>query len=448
MRRLSLFAFVLFALPAAAQTPEVPPDLVNYVKADDGAFIWKLADTAEVGGGTVYTLDLISQKWQGVVWDHKLQVIVPKGATPKATMLLWNQGGTPGGTSNLMAVEIAKRVGSPIAFLFGIPKQPLYDGKKEDALIAETFVRFLDTKDSSWPLLFPMAKSIVKAMDALQAFGKEKLGAEVKQFVVTGASKRGWTSWLTAATGDPRVKAIAPMVIDTLNFAKQMPHQFESFGGKYSEQIRDYEARKLLPLPETDDAKRLWKMVDPWTYRAKLTLPKMLIHGTNDPYWATDATNTYWDDLQGPKHLCYVPNAGHGLRPEETPNVRGGKFDAFPTTAINALAAFARSQIEDTPLPRLKWVYQEQDAGRGVALKVDSRVVPKALRFWAAESDTRDFRKSKWKVMGEGYTGESTVVLITPPEKGYKAALAEAEYEQGGLTFTLTTQLRIVGVNK
>ena len=57
------------------------------------------------------------------------------------------------------------------------------------------------------------------------------------------------------------------MVIDTLNFQKQMPNQLKSFNGKYSEMIHDYEERNLLPLPDTADARKLWAMVDPWVYR-------------------------------------------------------------------------------------------------------------------------------------------------------------------------------------
>lgn len=446
MRRLTLLALLLCGPPVAAQTTDVPPDLARYVAAADGAFSWELADTSTTAAGTVYTLDLVSQKWQGVVWDHKLQVIVPQGTAPKATMLLYNTGGGPNPRDAAAGLAIAQKVGSPIAYLFGVPKQPLFGGKREDALIAETFVKYLETKDSSWPLLFPMAKSVVKAMDAVQAFAKQELKADVKSFVVSGASKRGWTSWLTAASGDPRVKAVAPLVIDNLNIPRQMAGQLDAFGGRYSVQIRDYEARGLLPLPDTADARRLWRMVDPWTYRAKLTLPKLLVHGTNDPYWASDATNVYWDDLTGPKYLCYVPNAGHDLRPMPDPADPKTK-ELFPTQAINTLAAFARSQIDDRPLPKLTW--RHGDHAGVPSLSVISDVPPKAVKLWAAEADTRDFRRAKWSpAAGERTAANNLTVAVPPPTSGYKAVLAEAEYETDGKPFTLTTQVRILEPKK
>ena len=109
-------------------------------------------------------------------------------------MVLWNQGGRPNPGSTILGMQLATKVRAPVAFLYGVPKQPLFGGKTEDALIAETFVRYLETKDGTWPLLFPMVKSVVKAMDALQAFAKQEWKFEVKSFVVTGGSKRGWTA--------------------------------------------------------------------------------------------------------------------------------------------------------------------------------------------------------------------------------------------------------------
>jgi PhoPQ-activated pathogenicity-related protein len=332
-----------------------------------------------------------------------------------------------------LGFDLARRMKAPVAFLYGIPNQPLLGGKTEDALIAETFVRYLKTKDNSWPLLFPMVKSLVRAMDALQEFAMKEWKVRVRHFVVSGASKRGWTTWLTGAS-DARVKAIAPLVIDTLNFQLQIPHQVKSYGA-YSEMIRDYTERGLVPVPDTPEAKRLWMMVDPWHQRGRLNKPVLMINGANDPYWTLDALNLYWDDLGRDKWVLYVPNAGHNLEQKHAT----GKKDH--RRAVHTLAAFGRSQIHGQPLPKLHWSYAEADGH--IRLTVESKPAPIKARLWTADAPTKDFRKAVWTphdmTIGAVAAGE-----IAVPQSGYRAVFGELEFDLDGLEYYLSTQIRIL----
>ncbi len=421
-------------------TSSARADLLEYVKKPELAYAWTLKEKKVVADGTIYDLQLVSQTWQGIKWEHQLQVYQPKDAKPNGTMLLWNTGGGASPLAGTLGMEFARRVKAPVAFLFHIPNQPLLEGKKEDALIAETFVRYLATKDETWPLLFPMVKSVVKAMDALQDFSKNEWGKPVEKFIISGASKRGWTSWLTAATGDPRVKAIIPLVIDTLNMQKQLPYQLESFGA-YSDMIGDYIRAKLVPLPDTADARRLWGMVDPWVYRAKLTMPKLLIMGNNDPYWTTDALNLYWDDIPGDNWVLYVPNAGHNLRQQE----KLGPLDQY-AYMINGVTAFVRHVTIDNPMPKVKWKHDEAEGK--LRLTVEASEPPKAARLWVAHAPTRDFRQAKWVEHKAAFAKDRVIGEITPPAEGCVAFFAELEFEMEGNRYQLSTQLRIAGTPK
>ena len=122
-------------------------DLFSYVKKPEPEFAWKLKGQRETLGARVYELEMTSQVWQSIPWKHDLLVVVPAKVKPAATLFLWNQGGKPSLTSQLMALDLATRMQAPACFLYGIPNQPLFGGLKEDALIAETFVRYLDTED-------------------------------------------------------------------------------------------------------------------------------------------------------------------------------------------------------------------------------------------------------------------------------------------------------------
>ncbi len=132
-------------------------------------------------------------------------------------------------------------------------------------------------------------------------------------------------------------------------------------------------------------------MVDPWIYRDALTMPKLIINGTNDPYWPLDALNTYWDDLKGEKWVLYVPNAGHDLRELD----KDGKRELLPTRALNTLVAFGRCQVFDKPMPRLTWVCDEKEGVCRLAVN-PTAAKPTTVRVWKAEAETRDFRQSRW----------------------------------------------------
>jgi PhoPQ-activated pathogenicity-related protein len=347
-------------------------------------------------------------------------------------MLMYNTGGKADAGNIALGLELARKSHSPVAILYGIPNQPLFGGKTEDGLIAETFVRYLDTKDPSWPLLFPMVKSVVKAMDALQAFSKEEWKQPLNDFVISGASKRGWTTWLTGAS-DSRVKAIVPLVIDTLNMTRQMEHQKRSFG-TYSEQIADYTERGLVPIPDNDLARGLWKMVDPFFYRDRITQPKLMILGNNDPYWTVDALNLYWDGLKGAKYVTYVPNAGHDLSQD-------GKKDNHGR-ALAALAAFAKLSIDGQSPPQITWKNDEADGKFRITATCDP--APKGARVWCAAAPTQDFRNAKWLEKPATISGASVQGAVEAKAGEYEAFYVDMDFDAGGLTYHLCTQIRVV----
>jgi PhoPQ-activated pathogenicity-related protein len=446
VRTLSCLAFVsllALTLPRHAVGKEavaeakaaIPTALQEYVDAPDDSYKYEVVGSEKIDGCTVHKLDLTSQTWQDIPWKHALYIYVPANVQHKQTVLLFitggRVGGTPSGDDMKMAAKIAQAAAMPVAFVHQVPNQPLLGDKVEDDLISETFLRYVDSRDATWPLLFPMVKSATAAMTAVQDFGSQNYGVDVEQFVVTGGSKRGWTSWLTAVADD-RVAGIAPIVIDTLNMPAQMKYQLETWG-EYSEQIADYTSKGLVEVMENQPEIPLWKWVDPYTYRSVLTLPKLLINGTNDRYWTVDAMNVYWDDLQGEKHVRYVPNAGHGL-------------DDGKEGALMTLAAFAQHVAEDKSLPELKWTHEGDDGE--YRLTINSTPAPESVRLWVAKSDTKDFRNAKWeatelKVNDEaGGDGEEFVGVVEKPKEGNIALFGEATYRQGPLPYNLSTTLR------
>jgi PhoPQ-activated pathogenicity-related protein len=417
--RWSWLAAAYMAVCAAA--PGAQADLAQYIARPEPGYHWDKGTETQQGFVTVTDLKLRSQVWRGIPWDHTVRVFHPVTVKYPKTAFLFITGGNPGQEETQLGVLLASSFQAPIALLYQIPNQPLFDGKSEDDLIAHTFAEYLKSGDDTWPLLEPMTKSAVKAMDALQAFSDQEWKQKIEGFVVSGASKRGWTTYLTGAS-DLRVKAIAPMVFNNLKFSAQMPRQL-ALWGKYSEQIEDYTRRGLQQQMTSERGRQLTRIVDPWFYRDRLKMPKLLIHGANDRYWATDATSLFWNDLSGEKSLLTVPNSGHGL--EDRARV------------VATLTSFFHHVAGSRSFPTLTCRNATEAKQRKLRLTTTEK--PTEARLWVAHSATMDFRDSKWESSPMRADGDAYVADITVPETGGIAWFCEAVFTGPSGSYTLST---------
>jgi PhoPQ-activated pathogenicity-related protein len=438
--RQTLFALIalLAAQAAAAQTaPTIAPDdaLAAYVAKPDDAFEWHVQRRYTSETGDIVELHLESQRWQGEPWKHQLLVIRPKRVADDHRALFIIGGGRwrseydtatgeePFPEDGEIFVAMARVLRTNVVVLGQVPYQPLF-GMTEDRLIAHTFERYLSTQDPEWPLLLPMVKSVVRAFDASSAFAEQEFGTPLERFTVIGGSKRGWTTWLTAAV-DERVTAIAPIVIDALNMERHFPHQTEAWGAP-SEEIKPYTDLRLDRILASDKGEDLRQIVDPYSYREEITQPKIVILATNDEYFPLDSANLYFDGLLGPKWLLYLPNEPH--------SVKGY------SPVIRALRALHEAAGGGKPMPRVDWEYETRDDGLALCVRADNA---RGLRIWRAVSADRDFRDAHWQSVVDVRRARGRFELEQPAE-GYVAIFGEVRYGVALHAFALSTGLAVV----
>jgi len=407
-------------------------DLKSYVTKPDPTYSYEIVDTKDMEGCKAKIVQLTSQTWQNIVWTHWLVLLCPPEIkNSDIAMLVISGGSNRQKEPNInslefkVAVTVAKKTNSVIAVLSQVPNQPLFDGRNEDEIIAYTYDKYLNGEGDEWPLLLPMVKSAVRAMDTVQLVQKDTDNHEIKRFVLTGGSKRGWTTWLTAATGDPRVVAIAPAVIDVLNMKQQMLHQLECYG-TFSSEIEDYTRLKIPQRMHSPKGEQLLSIVDPYTYRNSLTLPKLILLGTNDPYWTVDSANLYFPDFPAPKYLCYQPNTGH---------------DASPT-GIATLAEFFLFAKEKKSFPSVSWEISKRNT---ITVKWDN---PEGTAYlWKANSNNRDFRNSKWESTPLKGKGKAKAKLVQP-KTGWSAYYVEVRFPGSfGNPYSICTQMKVLPEN-
>ncbi len=421
--------------------------LDRYVAAPDPNFSWKVVRELPAEGVTATLLDMTSQKWltekevERPLWTHWVTVVRPPQVTSDIGFLFITGGSLerkPPAQAPAWMVDFARDTGTVVTELRMVPNQPIVfvdDPQKkprtEDDYIAYTWDKYLRTGDEKWPARLPMTKSAVRAMDAVTAFVASPGGgaSRVARFVVAGGSKRGWTTWTTAAV-DSRVVAIVPMVIDLLNVERSFTHHWRAYGA-WSDAVNDYVEHGIMDWMGTPQFRALMKIEEPYQYRERLTLPKFLVNASGDEFFLPDSSQFYFDNLRGETHVRYVPNAGHSLE---------------KTDAIESVHAFYASVVKGTARPEAKWTFE-----RDGSIKVVAKQRPDEVRLWQATNPkARNFRHD---TSGAAYTstplqpsGPNTWVgRVAPPPAGWTAFFVELTFPSGGkYPFKITSGVRVL----
>lgn len=414
----------------------------RYVKAADESFRWDVVHESEVDGVRSIIIDMTSQTWltkeqvNKPVWKHWVNIAIPAKIQTDAALLMISGGSNdtePPRSVSKELLQVAKATGSVVAELKMVPNQALIfqgDGKprKEDDLIGYTWDQYLKTGDTKWLARNAMVKSAVRAMDTVQAVVEQQRHARVERFVVAGASKRGWTTWLAGAM-DERVVAIIPIVIDVLNVDKSMRHHFAAYG-YWAPAIGNYVDHRIMQRLDHPRLKELYSLVDPFAYRYRLDMPKLILNAAGDQFFLPDSSQFYLDELKGENHVRYVPNTDHSMR---------------DTDALESVLAFYYTIAHNVPRPEFAWSIT------GEILRVECRTQPKEVKFWSATNPSeRDFRL---ETLGAEYDSSALSevadgiyeVRLHTPEEGWSAQFVELTFDIGApVPLKLTTPITVL----
>jgi PhoPQ-activated pathogenicity-related protein len=150
--------------------------------------------------------------------------------------------------------------------------------------------------------------------------------------------------------GRARVVGIAPMVIDLLNVVPSFQHHYRVYGF-WSPAVKDYFDEHLMEELGNSRFKELMDLVEPYSYRDRFTMPKLIINAAGDQFFLPDSSRFYFDDLLGEKHLLYEANADYSLK---------------GTDVNQSIAAFYQSIVDSGKRPKVDWTFESDGSIRAM----------------------------------------------------------------------------------
>ena len=417
---------VYFGLNYAFLSNNSYDSMKDYIESTKNEFSYEIEDIIYEEEWTGFHIKMISGEWldkkkvEDVEWSHYVDIVIPNETITETAIMFIDGGVKDDNYFRLDSVSIgyALKTKSIIVNIHNIPVQPInflasdQENFVEDDLIAYAWSQFLKRgakkEDIEWLPRLPMTRAVVRSMDLAQEIVAQN-NKKLNDFVVSGASKRGWTAWTTAAVDD-RVVGVVPMVIDMLNLVPSFENHFRSYG-EFSPAVQEYVNYNIQDWLGTEKFKMLLSYIEPFSFIDKFTMPKYIINAGSDEFFSTDSWRFYYHKLPGKKIIRYVPNKNHSLD--------GGYLS-------EDLVSYFYRIVNDIEIPSLNW--NLTDKKLIAELDYDGEY---DVSVWTAKNDNgRDFRLwEEGELWEETYIDKSAnnkyELNLSSNFKGYKATMIE-----------------------
>jgi PhoPQ-activated pathogenicity-related protein len=182
--------------------------------------------------------------------------------------------------------------------------------------------------------------------------------------------------------------------------------------------VGNYVEEGIMDWMGTREFERLLSLTEPYSFRDRYDMPKLLLNATGDQFFLPDSWQFYWSDLPGEKHLRYVPNSEHSMR---------------ETDALMTLGAFYQDILTETPRPEFDWSIEEG----AIVIRTNEEHAPQSITLWQAHNpDARNFQVD---AIGRAWTSTEVPLKedgvyrleVEPKQEGYTAFYGELTFANG-----------------
>jgi len=194
-------------------------------------------------------------------------------------------------------------------------------------------------------------------------------------------------------------------------------------------------------------------IIDPYSYRDRLTMPKLVVDSTGDEFFMPDDNYFWWNNMEGELHLLMVHNAEHSL------------ITGLPEV-VQGISSFAAGILSQVPRPSMNWTMTADEKSGSITVYTSEP----PTKVYVRHADTLDGKRRDWRLI----TGqkpcptitidgaclhpviwhESDPVQMNPTTYTYsmdavpnrwRAFLLEVEFRGDGVfPFVFTTQINII----